>query len=261
MCPVFIQTMAEWEVCIVRSASFHLHAGWFSNWFVNPWRGSCFHKTNLQRGNRRSHSDAISSLAKQINFVCIFVPLVAKNVLHVTAMEKYFCTSPLNKTNFFTLPEPRDLRDNLTCFDLHKSLYGFEPRAVELLLRSWPWNLILEDIKMIGLGFLCFCHRRESAMNIVLILVFLLWLNGSFVGLGCLFTAFWPRFKPKHSQMSVFSVVLQLDYTEELFECKKRIEWTNSVLIHVGNSLTQCCFSSILKRLSYCAVLCHATII
>lgn len=43
---------------------------------------------------------------------------------------------------------------------------------------------------MIGLGFLCFCHRRESAMNIVLILVFLLWLNGSFVGLGCLFTAF-----------------------------------------------------------------------
>lgn len=137
-------------------------------------------------------------------------------------MEKYLCASPLNKTNFFTLPEPRDLRDNLTCFDLHKSLYGFEPRAVELLLRSWPWNGILEDIKMIGLGFLCFCRRRESAMNIVLILVFLLWLNGSFVGLGCLFTALWPPFKPKHGQMSVFSVVLQLDYTEEPFERKKR---------------------------------------
>lgn len=208
--------MAEWEVCIVRSVSFHLHAGWFSHWFVNPWRGSCFHKTNLQRGNRRSPSDAISSLAKQINF-CLYLCTVGGkdtvNVLHVTVMEKYLCASPLNKTNFFTLPEPRDLRDNLTCFDLHKSLYGFEPRAVEPLLRSWPWNLILEDIKMIGLGFLCFCHSHEYS---VLILVFLLWLNGSFVGLGRLFTAFWPRFKPKHSQMSVFSVVLQLDYTEKV---------------------------------------------
>lgn len=66
----------------------------------------------------------------------------------VTAMENYIWTALINKPKFCKLSDTRDLRSNLACLDFHIPLYGFEARAFEVLLWTWPWNLTSkEDIQ------------------------------------------------------------------------------------------------------------------
>lgn len=63
----------------------------------------------------------------------------------VTAMENYIWTALINKPKFFKLSDTRDLRSNLACLDFHIPLYGFEARAFEALLWTWPWHLTSKE--------------------------------------------------------------------------------------------------------------------
>lgn len=65
---------------------------------------------------------------------------VSESLFHwlqdVTAMENYIWTALINKAKFCKLSDTRDLRSNLACLDFHVPLYGFEARAIEVLLWS-----------------------------------------------------------------------------------------------------------------------------
>lgn len=126
---------------------------WLVSWMIQlqvckPLERMLFSQNQPTEGNRKSYSDALSSVAKQKYHLCLCLfdfstcHADTANVSKVTTTDYCLWTAPINKTHSFKLSELRYSEANWAFFNFYAGP-NMDYRHL-LLYRFGPWNLITD---------------------------------------------------------------------------------------------------------------------